>query len=64
MTLRRILKMRLLKSEGSSAKNIMSSKELQEKVFREAKEHVQDNRGLLFSFNLVENTLKSISTFV
>ncbi|KTD54083.1 hypothetical protein Lsai_2905 [Legionella sainthelensi] len=49
------------KARDSSAKNIMSSKELQEKVFREAKEHVQDNRGLLFSFNLVENTLKKVS---
>lgn len=49
------------KTKDSSVKNIMSSKELQEKVFREAKEHVQDNRGLLFSFNLVENTLKKVS---
>lgn len=50
------------KAKDSSVKNIMSSKELQEKVFREAKEHIQDNRGLLFSFNLVENTLKKVSS--
>ncbi|KTD62699.1 hypothetical protein Lsan_1766 [Legionella santicrucis] len=50
------------KRKDSSVKNIMSSKELQEKVFKEAKEYVQDNRGLLFSFNLVENTLKKVSS--
>lgn len=49
------------KTKDSSPKNIMSAKELQDKVFREAKEHVQDNRGLLFAFNLVENTLKKAS---
>ncbi|KTD65210.1 hypothetical protein Lsan_0885 [Legionella santicrucis] len=50
------------KMNDSSVKNIMSSKELQEKVFKEAKEHVKDNRGLLFFFNLVENPLKKVSS--
>ncbi|ARM35120.1 hypothetical protein B0B39_17095 [Legionella longbeachae] len=48
-------------NEPSSAKKFTSAKAIQDEVFKEAKEHIEDYRLLLMLFNVSEGTLKKTS---